>query len=417
MLLQYNHVRKINQQEKGRRETVMPVSKIRTIRKKGIFLGGLVMLWPLGYLLSRLTALRPSLIEVYYSRGYANILTGFLSRATGIFPFSLAEVILGFFVMAACFFLVLLSARIIEAVKDGLGLKIKPYKIKQGKKKKKKGFFGLLLNALIFLGLVYFGFVLIWGLNYNRLPFADIAGLKVGNASEKDLETLCEQLIDKANRLRVGLAEDEQGVMCVPGGFTEVRRTAPSAYVRAALLYPELGGRFGQPKPVYFSKLMSYSGISGVYFPFTGEANVNIDIPDSMLPATTCHEMAHQRGFAREDEANYIAWVACSSSTDRYFQYSGTLLALIHSMNALYEHAPQQANNLSQKYGEGLRRDLQAISRYWESYEGRVEEFSSDVNDAYLKSNGQEEGVESYGRMVDLLLAEQKENSNKKFLP
>ncbi len=109
--------------------------------------------------------------------------------------------------------------------------------------------------------------------------------------------------------------------------------------------------------------------------------------------------------------------MACNNSINKEFQYSGTLLALIHSINALYEHAPTQANKLSEKYGEGLQRDLQAISRYWKQYEGKVEEFTSDVNDAYLKSNGQEEGVQSYGRMVDLLLAEQRENSDKRFLP
>lgn len=402
----------------------MPVSR------KGILYSGLVALWPLGYLLSRLTAFYPSQVEVYYAQGYARILTGYLSRATGIFPFSLAEVSLGFFLIAACLFLIRLIAGKIVAVKNKRyqikSGKQKPRKIEQsgkpgkrepGKYEKKKGLFFRLLNVLIFLGIVYFSFLFIWGLNYNRLPFADIAGFGVGNSSEQDLERLCEQLIDKANRLRVGLPEDEQGVMSVRGGFAEVRKTAPAAFSRAALLYPELSGQFGLPKPVYSSKIMSYSGISGIYFPFTGEANVNIDIPDSMLPATTCHEMAHQRGFAREEEANYIAWVACNSSPNREFQYSGTLLALIHSLNALSGQAPQRAGKLSEKYGEGLRRDLQAISRYWEQYEGKVEEFTSDINDAYLKSNGQEAGVRSYGRMVDLLLAEQRADSNKRFLP
>ncbi len=124
----------------------------------------------------------------------------------------------------------------------------------------------MLAKGLIFLGIVLFWFPSYLGLNYNRLPFADIAGFTVGNSSEKDLERLCEQLIDKANRLRVGLPEDEQGVMSVKGGFAEIRKTAPAAFAKAALLYPELSGVFGLPKPVYSSKIMSYSGISGIYF-------------------------------------------------------------------------------------------------------------------------------------------------------
>ena len=122
--------------------------------------------------------------------------------------------------------------------------------------------------------------------------------------------------------------------MTIDGGFDKVREKASLGFDQAAKIYPELGGRFGKAKPIFLSSKMSYTGISGIYFPFTGEANVNVDIPHSLLPATTCHEMAHQRGFAREDEANYIAWITCSSNDNPEFKYSGTLLALIHSMNA-----------------------------------------------------------------------------------
>jgi hypothetical protein len=231
-----------------------------------------------------------------------------------------------------------------------------------------------------------------------------------------ELEGLCEKLILKANLLRANLEEDERGVLEIEGHFQTVRSLAPSAFTKATVLYPELGGNFGKPKPVFFSKLMSYTGISGIYFPFTGEANVNIDIPDSMLPATTCHEMAHQRGFAREDEANYIAWIACNSSDNAAFCYSGTLLALIQAMNVFYEQVPDRAGVLQGKYSEGVTRDLRDIAQYWKKYEGKVEEVTSDINDAYLKSNRQEEGVQSYGRMVDLLLAELKAEAGKRFI-
>jgi hypothetical protein len=368
---------------------------------KWIQRSALLLFWPLGFLLLRITASSSKEIDIYYSQGFSKILAGYLSRITGVLPFSLAEILVWLTLIS---FTVYICRGVIRHL--------------CGRKKKKgKGVSDLLLKWLIAFGVVYFCFIVVWGLNYNRLSFAEIAEFKADGFAEKDLVQLCEKLIDRANQLRVGLPEDDRGVMYYQGGFEKIRREAPTAFRNASSVFPEMGGQFGRPKPVFFSKWMSYTGISGIYFPFTAEANVNVDIPDSLLPATTCHEMAHQRGFAREDEANYLAWVTCCRSDDQAFQYSGTLLAVIHSMNALYAHDPEQANALRKKYGEGLHRDLLAISSYWRQYEGKVEELASDVNDAYLKSNRQEEGVRSYGRMVDLLLAEQQAEPLKRILP
>lgn len=154
---------------------------------------------------------------------------------------------------------------------------------------------------------------------------------------------------------------------------------------------------------------MSYTGITGIYIPYTGEANVNINSTDFMLPSTVAHEMAHQRGFAREDEANYIAYLTCSMHPDRDFQYSGVMLALIYSMNALAENDIEAYKVLRSKYSEGVKNDLRYDAEFWAKYEGKTQEISNNVNNTYLKSNGQKDGVQSYGRMVDLLIAEYKE--------
>ncbi len=366
-----------------------------------------LVFWVLGLLLSWATAFIPRQVEDYYALGFSKLLSRHLSLITGIVPFSLAELIVWLLVIGL----------IIGLIREVLR-KLKSF-IKK-RPKKEGGLFSNLYKLLVFLGIVYFCFILVWGLNYNRLSFAEIAGLNVQGVSAEELEELeelCEKLIMKANVLRTDLEENERGVLEIEGSFQTVRSLAPLAFSKATAIYPELEGDFGKPKPVFSSKLMSYTGISGFYFPFSGEANVNIDIPASMLPATTCHEMAHQRGFAREDEANYIAWVACNSSDNPAFRYSGTLSALIHAMNAFYENAPDnRARMLQDEYSEGVCRDLQDIAQYWKKYEGKVEEVTSDINDAYLKSNRQEEGVQSYGRMVDLLLAELKAEVGKRFI-
>lgn len=358
-----------------------------------------LLCWPFGLALFWGTAYYPRQVENYYA-AFSKEIARLLSLASDTVSFSLAEFLVLLLVLG-------LSAGFIRSI----------YRQFAGQKdRNKKGLGVYLINLAILLGIIYFCFVAVWGLNYNRQEFAEIAGLKVEAADQSELEELCYKLINRANYLRLDLAEDERGVMTIQGGFREVREDALLGFEQASELYPELGGRYGKAKPVCFSKKMSYAGISGIYFPFTGEANVNIDIPFCLLPATTCHEMAHQRGFAREDEANYIAWVTCSANPNPEFQYSGALLALVHSLNALFSTNPEKASELVQSYNEGVLRDLSDVSAYWKKHQGKVEEITSDINDAYLKSNRQEEGIQSYGQMVDLLLAEQKADADRIFL-
>jgi hypothetical protein len=183
---------------------------------------------------------------------------------------------------------------------------------------------------------------------------------------------------------------------------------AEAGFDQAAKGCPQLGGVKLNPKPLLLSRLVSYTGITGVYGPFTGEANVNIDSPAPLLPAAVCHEMSHQRGFAREDEANFIAYLTCIQNPDPDFQYSGKLMALLHAMNALYRSDPQSYEEVRSLYRPGIQRDIDEVVRYSQSHQGPLEEHAQRVNDLYLKANNQRDGVDSYGRVVDLLLAERR---------
>ena len=153
------------------------------------------------------------------------------------------------------------------------------------------------------------------------------------------------------------------------------------------------------------SHLWSYTQITGVFTCWSMEANVNIDVPDFTLPFTMCHEQAHLRGFMREDEANFIAYLACMESEDQAIQYSGASMAAMYAMNTLYQADYERFCELYATYSPGVQRDFAAQSRYWAQFEGPVAEVSDKVNDTYLKANRQTDGVASYGRMVDLLLA------------
>jgi len=330
-----------------------------------------------------------SLVEYHYAQKIYPVLASKISQVTGVLPFSLAELIVvgGFLLLV--YKLTRWAARLLT----------NPISFLEIVNLLGKTFIAIVGLSALFLGL--------WGLNYHRLPLSQIVGMEVAPANGAELEGLCAYLIEKANELRTLVEEDSFGFMKIPSP-ADVLGRANLGYDRAARDYPQLKGVYGQPKPVVLSKAMSYLGIWGVYFPYTAEANVNIAIPASQLPSTACHEMAHQRGFAREDEANYLAYLVCQYHPDPDFQYSGSLLALIHSMNALQAEDPQAAGKLKANYSPGVKRDLIELSRFSSKHRGWLQEFSTKVNNYYLKANNQKEGVKSYGRMVDLLLAEYK---------
>ncbi|MGI6066680.1 MAG: DUF3810 domain-containing protein, partial [Bacillota bacterium] len=279
------------------------------------------------------------------------------------------------------------------------------------KGRKRASLTGWLANFLAFAGVIYFAFILVWGLNYYRLPFSEIAQLPFQPVAKEELVQVCEKLIDHANNLRVAVHE-ENGVMKIFGTKPALPERAQAGYVNAAKIIPQLGGDYSPAKEVFLSEALSYAGLSGIYFPFTGEANFNRAMPDVMLPNTICHEMAHQRGFAREDEANYIAFATCRSHPDVDFQYSGTILALNYVLRAVHISDNKAVERLMAKCSPGIKKDLQDTAQFWSKYEGPVERLSHDVNNLYLKSNHQKDGVASYGRMVDLLIADYRKNNH-----
>jgi hypothetical protein len=196
-------------------------------------------------------------------------------------------------------------------------------------------------------------------------------------------------------------------VLRLHAGLRGTLARVESGYDRAAREYPVLAGRFGPPKAALLSLPMAYLGITGIYSPFTGEAHVNATVPEPELPFTASHEIAHARGFAREDEANYLAYLACSRHPDRDFAYSGAFVASNYALAALREADPQAYARVAAERSASVRRDLEALAAWARRYKGPAATASHVVNDAYLRSQGVG-GVRSYGRMVDLLLAERR---------
>lgn len=384
-----------------------------------------ILLVPITIVLNLVLKRYPQFVENYYSNTINKLTREALSLITGFFPFSVAELLVALLFIILVYLILKLIGAVLKVYNLGnLRLRLRLFQdfekssscISKGNfrvRRNNKGIVKCLIDIIVYLSALYVLFMLLWGFNYDRLSFDKIAGLNIEKSSKQELYNLCDNLINKANKLRINVKENSQGIMYIPSGYRDVLGRAGRGYEKASALYSVLGGNYGPPKPILLSKEMCYTGITGIYMPYTGEPNVNVNITDLMLPCTASHEMAHQRGFSREDEANYIAYVTCSMHPDADFQYSGTMLALIYSMDALANKDMDLYKELKNKYSDGVKRDLKYEHDFWIKYSGQVEKISNKVNNTYLKSNGQQDGVESYGRMVDLLLAEYRAASKK----
>jgi type IV secretory pathway VirB2 component (pilin) len=354
-------------------------------------------LLPISFALILLARRSSSFVEQVFSLRIYKWLSQIISSITGLFPFSIAEIII-ILLPFAC--LIMLCRFIIHIIRD--------------KANRKEIALKGLLNLLCGLSLTLFMFVMLAGMNYYRYSFTHYSGLEIRNSTVDELYALTESLVKQANEYREKVpATDENGVFRLSVSKYKAARIADKAMDRISEEYGVLKGAYAAPKPVVLSPIMSYTEITGIFFPFTMEANVNVHVPDYSIPATMLHELAHLRGFMREDEANYIAYIAGMASDNVEFNYSATMLALISSGNALYRQDRDLYSTLREQYSEKVDLDLRANSAYWAKYEDTVvSTVSNKVNDTYLKANAQADGVKSYSRMVDLLLAKYRKDQD-----
>lgn len=315
------------------------------------------------------------------------VLQAVISRLTGIFPFSLYELLI---ICGIIYLLYLIIRTIYLTVK------------KQGKKIGR-----LYLHTLMILYSIIFIFVCNCGVNYHRLPFSSYSGLKVEKTSPELLEEVCIDMINRANALvpYIDTIETEAGAI-FSLAKTDTNKEAVIAMNNLGRQYSVLKGYYPKAKPVLFSKVMSYMYITGVYSAFTIEANYNNDVPDTTKAYTICHELSHLRGFMREDEAGFIAYLACMNSENINMQYSGIVNALTYVMNSYYkEFGAKKYSEIYRMMDEQIIRDFRNENEYWDHFDTKVAEVADTVNNVYLQANAQEDGVKSYGRMVDLVIA------------
>lgn len=356
----------------------------------------LLLLLPISVVLLELARRFEYVVEVVYSRIIYLEISNIISIITGWVPFSLMEISL------------ILFPFILIGLGIGLVVRIKRNRNHKGSIIKKT-----ILNLMCFISVVAFSYTLLCGINYHRYSFTYHSGLEIEESSVEELTELCQLLAEEAKAIRINLtSSSESNVVDFQfNTYKEMAKEAVKAMNQLGEQYSVLKKNYALPKPIIHSVIMSKMGITGIFYPFTIEANINTDVTEYTIPASMCHELAHESGFMREDEANYIAYLACKNSDNEELQYSGIMSALVYVGNQLYEEDKEAYQKIRERYSEEMIADLRADSTYWSAFEDTtIRQVSSQINDTYLKANNQNDGVKSYGRMVDLLLAEYRVN-------
>lgn len=336
----------------------------------------------------------------WYSTHLYPLWAGSLGRLMGYLPFSVSELLLCLLLLAVA---ALIGKAVRSAVRSGIRsggedrMNVEDMAGEGGCARA-----GLVCSLVLLIAVLIFLYVVNCGINYHRESFSESSGIRAKEYSAAELTEVCRWLTGKVSDYSGRVRRGADGGMVLD---ISVQDYAVEAMRSLGQEYQELEGYYPRPKKLLNSWILSVQGLSGIYSPFTIEANFNGDMQDFYIPYTACHELSHLRGFMQEQEANFIAFLACTRSGEDAFAYSGYLAGWIQCMNVLRKVDYGAWEELRGQFPAGAEADLELNREFWARYDGRLAEVSNKVNDTYLKANGQKDGVKSYNRMADLIVA------------
>lgn len=349
---------------------------LKFVRNNSILLS-LVAIVPVIHLFS----LNKEWVEVHYSASIYPPIGGFLRAAFGWIPFSIGDLLYLLLIAIAAW---LAIQGILSIKKDGWSAPLQ---------------WRYLKAILIFITGTYLAFNILWGLNYNRLGISHQLDLARDEKDTAQLRRLTGRLLDRTNGFssHAGLLRD------IPPD--RIFQGAVDSYARAEAEFPFLRYQHPSVKRSLFGEIGNYLGYSGYYNPFTAEAQINDAVPTVLHPFVACHEIAHQIGYAREDEANFVGFLAARMSADTAFLYSAYFDMFLYANAALYRTDSAAANMNMKSLHPEVQRDIVKLREFRVKYQSPIEKIIDMAYDRYLRMNQQPEGTLTYGRVVRWLMA------------
>ncbi|MGG9963408.1 DUF3810 domain-containing protein [Ferruginibacter sp. SUN106] len=348
--------------------------------KKRLAIIAFLMVWVIVIKLYSANAVR---VENGYSVGFYTVIVGVLRFLFGWLPFSIGDLLYGAAVIWITWKLIKLTRTLVK------------------RRATRDGFIGGILKTFTIFLLLYIVFNGFWGINYNRKGIAYQLGLKMEKYSLEDLKNMNALLINKVNAARQSLVNSKAVYPSSQQLFAKVQQN----YESIDSLYPFLKYDHQSLKSSMWGWLGNYVGFTGYYNPFTGEAQVNTTVPKFLQPFTACHEVAHQLGYAKEMEANFVGYLAASASKDTLFQYSVYLDLFIYSNRNLRNSDTASAKNYSQQLLPEIKNDLLEWRTFNRMHKNPVEPVIRWMYGKYLESNQQPQGVLSYDEVTSFLIA------------
>ncbi|MEO9569873.1 MAG: DUF3810 domain-containing protein [Polaribacter sp.] len=341
----------------------------------------LTILLPIQILLMKLVARNPDFIEQYYSNGIYPYISSFFRIILGWIPFSVGDVLLA------------------------IGLLIFLRSIYKLIKNKFKNFIPKIIHLVAIFSVIYFCFYLFWGLNYYREPLAKNLNYTQKKYTTNQLKKVTKHIILELNKYQFKITKNDTLKVENPYSQKKMYEMAISGYDNLSNDFPQLKYKYKSVKNSLMSLLQSYNGTGGYLNPLTGEAQVNSRIPKTSYPTTTCHEMAHQIGFAAENEANFIGFLAANYNDDIYFKYASYRMAFGYCISEIKKRDSDLSKALSKTLNKGIIKDFNASYKHWQQYKNPFEPLVKKGYNAYLKANKQTKGLDSYNYVVDLFIS------------
>lgn len=309
-----------------------------------------------------------------------------LAKMTMWIPFSLAEMII---MLVPLIFIVLVVVGIIISNKGTT-----------------KQYIGMTASLLAAISFFYSTFVFTLAPGYQGSTLDQKLELSADPVSAAELYDTAVYLTDEINKIIDSIDFTPSGASIMPYDLDEMNDKLAVAYKKAAKKYDFISPLNSNLKYFILSEPMSYTHITGVYTFFTGESNINVNFPDYTIPYTAAHELAHQRGTARENEANFVAFLACMESDDAYIRYSAYTNMLEYVLSALSGASSELYSSMWEMFNGKTIGEFNAYSIFYKKYQqSTVSNISSTINNTYLQSQGVKEGSRSYGLVVDLMVA------------
>ncbi|ULQ53135.1 DUF3810 domain-containing protein [Flavihumibacter fluvii] len=325
----------------------------------------------------------PAAVERYYSNGAYPVISRGLRWLFGWIPFSIGDII---YALVAIWLIRVLYKVIRAVVQKRI---TNSFLLRVG------------VRGMTVWLCIYIIFNLNWGLNYNRLGIAQQAGLSVTPYQTQEVDTLVITLINRMNGLRAASVAERNPLHHKKTLF----KSSFKAYQDPSGEVPFLKYGGQSVKPSIYSYLGNYLGFTGYYNPFTGEAQVNTTVPVFVQPFTTCHEIGHQMGYAKENEANMAGFLVAKHSSSAAFRYSSYFDLYLYAMRDLYLRDSVRSQILSKRLSPAVRADLVELREFNNRHVGLLEPFIRILYAQFLKANQQPGGMMSYNQVVALVIA------------